>query len=53
MIVILASDYKLPRWYGYYLLGLYTSYMILSVLVVTHTIPQWIKEPPLQAVAGF
>ena len=48
LIVILASDYKLPRWYGYYLLGLYTSYMILSVLVVTHTIPQWIKEPSLQ-----
>ena len=45
LIVIITSGYKLPRWYGYYLLTLYGTYMLISILVVTHTLPQWIPEP--------
>jgi len=45
LIIIITSGYKLPRWYGYYLLTLYGTYMLISILVVTHTLPQWIPEP--------
>jgi len=45
LVVIVVSDYRLPRWYGYYLLTLYASYMIISILVVAHVLPQWFPEP--------
>ena len=42
MCVIILSNYTLPRWYGYYLLSLYSVYMLCSVLIVTKIFPQWL-----------
>ena len=45
LTVIVVSGYKLPRWYAFYLLAVYSTYMVVSILVVTHVLPQWLPEP--------
>ena len=31
----LKSGFTIPRWYAFYLIGIYTAYMLFSVLTVT------------------
>ena len=38
MCVIIFSGFQLPRWYAFYLLGVYAAYMLLSMLVVTNVV---------------
>jgi sodium/potassium/calcium exchanger 6 len=45
LTVIVVSNYTLPRWYAYYLLSVYLTYMVMSVLIVTHVLPTWLPEP--------
>jgi sodium/potassium/calcium exchanger 6 len=45
LTVIVVSNYTLPRWYAYFLLSVYLTYMVMSVLIVTHVLPTWLPEP--------